>query len=87
MLLLLARLVKWRHIQFFSIADTGKSEINLISRVIATLIEKEFHLRENFREMSYCAFQKHANSEDQKPPSQLRFPLLSIIITITINEP
>ena len=35
----------------------------------------------------YCAFHKHANSEVQKPPSQLRFSLPSIIITITSNEP
>ena len=35
----------------------------------------------------YCAFHKHANSKVQKPPSQLRFPLPSIIITITSNEP
>ena len=31
------------------------------------------------RELYYCAFHKHANS-------QLRFPLPSIIITITSNE-
>ena len=35
----------------------------------------------------YCAFHKHANSKVQKPPSQLRFSLPSIKITITINEP
>ena len=35
----------------------------------------------------YCAFHKHANSKVQKPPSQLRFWLPSIIITITSNEP
>ena len=35
----------------------------------------------------YCTFHKHANSKVQKPPSQLRFLLLSIIITITSNEP
>ena len=35
----------------------------------------------------YCAFHKHANSKIQKPPSQLRFSLPSIIITITSNEP
>ena len=35
----------------------------------------------------YCAFQKHANSKVQKPLSQLRFSLPSIIITITSNEP
>ena len=35
----------------------------------------------------YCAFHKHANSKVQKPPSQLRFSLPSIIITITCNEP
>ena len=35
----------------------------------------------------YCAFHKHANSKVQKPPSQLRFSLPSIIITITSNEP
>ena len=34
----------------------------------------------------YCAFQKNANSEVQKPPSQLRFSLPSILITITSNE-
>ena len=33
------------------------------------------------------AFHKHANSKVQKPPSQLRFSLPSIIITITSNEP
>ena len=35
----------------------------------------------------YYAFHKHANSEVHKPPSQLRFSLPSIIITITSNEP
>ena len=35
----------------------------------------------------YCAFHKHGNSKVQKPPSQLRFSLPSIIITITSNEP
>ena len=35
----------------------------------------------------YCAFHKHANCNVQKPPSQLRFSLPSIIITITSNEP
>ena len=35
----------------------------------------------------YCAFHKHANSKVQKPPSQLRFSLPSIIFTITSNEP
>ena len=34
----------------------------------------------------YCAFHKHANSKVQKPPPQLRFSLLSMIITITSNE-
>ena len=35
----------------------------------------------------YCAFQKHANSKINGSPSQLRFSLPSIIITITSNEP
>ena len=35
----------------------------------------------------YCAFHKHANSKVQTPPSQLRFLLPSIKITITSNEP
>ena len=35
----------------------------------------------------YCAFHKQANSKVQKPPSQLRFSLAAIIITITSNEP
>ena len=35
----------------------------------------------------YCAFHKYANSKVQKAPSQLRFSLPSIIITITSNEP
>ena len=35
----------------------------------------------------YCAFHKHANSKVQKWPSQLRFLLPSIVITITSNEP
>ena len=34
----------------------------------------------------YCAFQKHANSEVQKPPLQLRFSLPSIPITIISNR-
>ena len=37
--------------------------------------------------ITYCAFHKHANSKVQKLPSQLRFSLPSIIITITSNEP
>ena len=37
--------------------------------------------------ISHRAFHKHANSEVQKPPSQLRFWLPSILITITGNEP
>ena len=37
--------------------------------------------------MNYCAFHEHANSKVQKPPSQSRFSLPSIIITITSNEP
>ena len=36
---------------------------------------------------SYCAFHKHANSKVRKRPSQLRFSLPSIIITITSSEP
>ena len=36
---------------------------------------------------NYCPFHKHANSKVQKPPSQLRFSLPSIIITSTSNEP
>ena len=36
---------------------------------------------------NYCAFHKHANSKVHMPPSQLRFSLPSIIMTITINEP
>ena len=38
------------------------------------------------REHHYCVFQKHANSEVQKPPSQLSFSLPSIIIPITSND-
>ena len=34
----------------------------------------------------YCTFQKRASSEVQKLPSQMRFLLLLIIITITSNE-
>ena len=34
----------------------------------------------------YCIFHKHANTKLQKPPSQLRFSLPSIIITIRSNE-
>ena len=36
---------------------------------------------------SHCTFHKHANSKVQNLPSQLRFWLPSIIITITINKP
>ena len=42
---------------------------------------------QNALRVHYCAFRKHANSKVQKPPSQLRFSLPSIIITITSNEP
>ena len=35
----------------------------------------------------HCFFHKHANSKVQTPPSQLRFSLPSIIISITSNEP
>ena len=35
----------------------------------------------------YCALHKYANSKVQKTPSQLRFSLPSIIITIISNEP
>ena len=38
-------------------------------------------------EISYRTFQKHENSEVQKPPSQLRFSLPSIINMITSNGP
>ena len=46
-------------------------------------------LSDSFRTvLLYCTFQKHANSEVLKPPSQLRFSLPeSIIIMITSNEP
>ena len=42
-----------------------------------------------FISVFYCAFQKHANSEvqNQKLPSQVRFSLPSIIITISSYEP
>ena len=35
----------------------------------------------------HCVFQKHASCEVQKPTSRWRSSLLSIIITITSNEP
>ena len=35
----------------------------------------------------HWAFQKHANSDSQKPPSQLHFSLPLIIVTIPSNEP
>ena len=41
----------------------------------------------NCDEISYRTFKKHENSEVQKPPSQLRFSLPSIINTITSNGP
>ena len=44
-------------------------------------------LCQKFKQFPYCAFHKHENSKVQKLPSQLRFSLLSIIITITSNEP
>ena len=37
--------------------------------------------------VGHWAFQKHATSEAQKSPSQLRFLLPFIIITINSNEP
>ena len=47
--------------------------------------EQSFH--NNAIVKGYCVFHKHANSKVHKPPSQLRFSLPSIIITITSNEP
>ena len=43
--------------------------------------------KDNLLRKLYCTFHKHANSKVQKLPSQLRFSLPSIIITITSNEP
>ena len=48
--------------------------------------ESECLSRLTSHDILYCAFQKHANSV-QEPPSQVRFSLPSIIITITRNEP
>ena len=45
------------------------------------------HLLITRGEPFYCAFHKYANSKVQKTPSQLRFSLPSIIITIISNEP
>ena len=54
----------------------------------AIFIFKRAKTRNKFHSMPpCCAFHKHANSKVQKPRSQLRFLLASIIITITSNEP
>ena len=49
---------------------------NLLIHVCAFQIELEFGCV-GF----YCAFHKHANSEVQNPPLQLRFSLPSVILT------
>ena len=49
--------------------------------------ESECLPRLTSHDIPYCAFQKHTNSQGQKPPSPVRFPLPSIMITITSNEP
>ena len=62
--------------------------IIIISKVHFWLCEGNFYVAcGSILSLVYCAFQKHANSEVQKPPSQLHFSLLSILITITSNEP
>ena len=76
-------------IPFFSILDnsifsTGNANVypNL-----HTFQKSETQFRRVKKWMrSYYAFHKHANSKVQKPPSQLRFSLLWIIITITSND-
>ena len=67
------------NIRFFDLRLQGPKAFNSFNRNIqsAATIYLSF----------YCAFHKHANSKVQKPPSQLRFSLPSIIITITSNEP
>ena len=53
----------------------------------AHICSKNKLLFEQKKESTFLRFHKHANSKVQKPPSQLRFSLPSIIITITSNEP
>ena len=43
-------------------------------------------LQDRFELGYYCAFHKHANSKVQKPPSQLRFSLPSIIIRMFVKS-
>ena len=54
--------------------------------IISVIINPPISLL-NLSNFTYCAFHKHANSKFHNPPSQLRFSLPSIIITITSNEP
>ena len=52
-----------------------------------TCSKNKLLFEQNALRVHYYAFRKHANSKVQKPPSQLRFSLPPIIITITSNEP
>ena len=66
---------------------TGKLEIKLNMN-----LNKKVQRNKNFPHMfllliHYWSFHIHANSKAQKPPSQSRFLLLSIIIMITSKEP
>ena len=78
----------WKFRKLFGLEKSAKN----VSRKCSiesgkyTGLSKTEHLVENWS-LHHCAFHKHANSKVLKPPSQLRFSLLSIIITITSNEP
>ena len=69
---------------------TERERKNKCARVCSRIITQAWKLRlfhQIFGFLIYCAFHEHANSKVQKPPSQLRFSLPSIIITITSNKP
>ena len=66
---------------------TLKLQANFSGLVWPFLLVLDISAKSWLCDMYYCAFHKHANSKVQKPPSQLRFSLPSIIITITSNEP
>ena len=62
-------------------------EVNKIWWVLKLELTSKWLQQQQQHKHSYCAFHEYANSKVQKAPSQLRFSLPSIIITITSNEP
>ena len=77
--------MKFCHGQFIYLVSLTAHNLRLGS--IFALLGKSNCCAQVEMKRSYCAFHIHGNSKFKKLLSQLRFLLLSIIITITSNEP